>query len=100
MIVSQDDLARVYVACRHAKRQRTGLAAADWWPCLLVLAHFTGVRRADLFSLRWEQIDLAAGTMNFSARKTGKAAIWPLHPVAVQHLERPRRRKAAECSAG
>lgn len=90
-IVSLDDLARVYVACRHAESPRTGVPAPDWWRALLVTAYTTGLRRCDLFALTWDQLDLQAATMDFTSRKTGKADLWPLHPSAVAHLARIRR---------
>lgn len=99
-VVSQEDLSRLYVACRHADKPRTGVAAADWWRCLIVVAYFTGLRRSDLFALEWSQLDLAEGTLDFTARKTGKADIWPLHPVAITHLERLRTPKGGRVFRG
>lgn len=90
-MVPLDDISRVYVAARNVESPRTGVPPADWWRCLLVMALTTGLRRCDLFALRWNQLDLQHGTMDFRARKTGKADLWPLHPVAVAHLERIRR---------
>ncbi|MFV0443871.1 MAG: tyrosine-type recombinase/integrase [Planctomycetaceae bacterium] len=90
-LVSLEDFSKTYVACRHAECPKTGLPPSDFWRGLLVVAFCTGLRRGDLFALDWSQISLADGTMDFTARKTGKADLWPLHPAAVEHLARLQR---------
>lgn len=88
--VSLNDLAAFYVACRHAQYPRRGPHPSDWWRALLVTAYCTGLRRGDLIALEWSQIDLQAAEITFAASKTQKAAVLPLHPCAVAHLERIR----------
>lgn len=90
--VPLDDLTKVYVACRHAEHPRAGVPPADWWRTLLVVAYTTGLRKADLLGLQWEQLDLEALTIDFTARKTGKSDLFPLHQAAVDHLARWRRK--------
>ncbi len=45
----------------------------------------TGARRDEILTLRWEDVDLATGTLNLPDSKTGKKSI-PLGPAAVELL--------------
>ncbi len=83
-----DNLTRIYVAMRNATHPRKWASPVDWWRCLLVMAWTTGLRKVDLLSLRFDQIDLSGESIEFIAEKTGKADTFPLHPVAKSHLER------------
>ena len=86
--VSLEDLDKFYIACKHAKRPKSGPPAAWWWQALLVVAYFTGMRRSDLFALRFDQIDFERRVISFNAEKTGKYADFPLHAIAAEHLKR------------
>ncbi len=50
------------------------------WRGLILAGYYTGANLRDLTELRWQNIDLAAGTLSFSRRKTGRAVTVPLHP--------------------
>lgn len=95
--VSLHELGDVYLACEHARSpSRNGFPPREWWRALIVLAYFTGLRKGDLLTLDQSQIDLREGRLTFRARKTRKEDTFPLHPVAVDHLERiwnPRRQR-------
>lgn len=86
--LSMEDIAKVYIACRHAGWPRSGVHPGDWWRALIVLALTTGLRKGDLWGLTWSAFDLDAGTVDFTAQKTGKSDRFPLHPCAVAHLRR------------
>ena len=87
-----DDLTKVYVACKHAKYPtQTGLPPADWWRLLIVMAYATGLRRGDLLSIRWDDIDWKTKSLAIDPGKTGKADWFPLTDWAIAHLERTRR---------
>jgi integrase len=89
--LSLETLARFYVACRHAQYpMRIGVPAPEWWRALIVVAYTTGLRRGDLFALTFDQIDFEAGELHVTAHKTGKYDVFPLHPAAVEHLQRIR----------
>jgi integrase len=45
----------------------------------------TGARRDEILGLRWQDVDLATGTLNLPDSKTGKKSI-PLGPAAVELL--------------
>lgn len=92
-IISQEDLSRIYIAARHMEypRKNSDVPPCDWWRALIVLAYCAGFRRGTLWDLRWHQVDLDAGTVRVTASKTGKSDLFPLHPVAADHLTTIRR---------
>lgn len=87
-----DDLTKVYINGKHAQcPTRTGLPPANWWRLLIVLAYATGLRRGDLLSICWDDIDWQAKSLAIDPGKTGKADWFPLTDWAMAHLERTRR---------
>ncbi len=92
--VSQEALSRWYLACEQMQSPQWGGPPAFWWQTWLVVCYFTGLRKGDMFAIRFADLDLDEGTLRFTARKTQKPARFPLHPCAVEHLRRmaePRR---------
>ncbi len=101
---SVQDLEKVYALCRivtwpvHVRRLNprcphgrfTGpariAAAVQWWKGLFALSYFTGLRRGDLLSLKWD--DVQDGWIRRTMGKTGFAVEIPIHPVLQQHLDR------------
>jgi integrase len=65
-------------------------APAAWWRGLLVMAYMTGWRIGSLLALRWEDVDLKAGTaLSRHADNKGKRdQKVPLHPLVVEHLSK------------
>jgi len=86
--VQMEDLSAMYANAWRIMEPRGGIPGPDWWRAVIVLAYTTGLRRGDLWSLEWPQMNLDELTMDFTARKTGKADVWPLHPIAAKHLRR------------
>ena len=90
--IALDHLTKLYVACKHAQYPtRTALPPADWWRLLIVLAYATGLRRGDLLSIRWDDIDWQTKSLAIDPGKTGKADWFPLTDWAIAHLERATR---------
>jgi integrase len=92
--VDQEDLSRWYIACEQMQSPKWGGPAAFWWQAWLVLSYFTGLRKSDIFAIRFADIDFDKGTLLFTARKTSKPMRLPLHPCAIGHvrrIEEPRR---------
>ena len=89
--VSLTDISKVYAACRVATYHIGGIPAVDWWRTIMALAYFTILRRGDLWSLEWNQINLDKQELYFIADKTWKELTIPLHPVAAGHLKRIQR---------
>lgn len=83
-----DDLSAFYRACRFAEFPKRGFKPAYWFQTLITTCYFTGLRRRDLFNLRFSQMDFDNGTIDFTAHKTGKPDCFILHPVAIAHLRR------------
>ncbi len=89
--VTPEHFGAIYGACKVATAPgRIPFPAADWWRGLLTMAYMTGWRIGSLLSLRWQDVDLKAGTAMSLAEhnKGGRDMVTPLHPLAVDHLER------------
>jgi len=61
----------------------------------LLLALYTGMRRGELFSLTWGDVDLDAGAVTLRHPKSGRTQRLPLNSAAVDLLRRRRPRGAA-----
>jgi integrase len=60
-------------------------AAANWWRAFLALAYFSGLRRNDLLTLQWSEIQ--GGFIRRVMEKTGFAIEIPVHPCLQTHLD-------------
>ena len=63
-------------------------AADGEWKTIILFGYFTGARLGDCCNMRWDGLDLAAGTLAYTQQKTGKKVLLPLHPELAAHLER------------
>jgi integrase len=89
--VGPEEFARIYAACNKARwPERQPFTAADWWRGLLIMAYMTGWRIGSLLALRWEDVDLEAGTAISRAKdnKGKRDQLVPLHPVVIEHLRK------------
>ncbi|WLD10862.1 tyrosine-type recombinase/integrase [Planctellipticum variicoloris] len=86
--VPLNDIGALYLSCENATYPRPGFPPRDWWRALFVMAYFTGIRKGDLLTLKRSQIDLRESLLTFKASKTRKEDTFPLHELAVIHLER------------
>jgi integrase len=88
--ITPDDFAKLYDACSAAKRpvDVPNVSPVDWWRGLLMAAYMTGWRIGQLLALRWEDVDLDAGTAITRAEdnKGERDSIIKLHPIVVEHL--------------
>lgn len=57
------------------------------WRGMFLLGLYTGQRISDLAALRWRNVNLAAGTVAFQAKKTGATVALPLLPAVVTALQ-------------
>ena len=59
-----------------------------WLQPIILLAYQTGMRRGEIVSLRWEQVDVKRGIIRLRSRdtKTGKARVIPLMPSLTRVL--------------
>jgi integrase len=63
--------------------QRLSEAAEPWLRPILLLAYYVGMRKGEIRSLRWEQVDLKTGIIRLqsSDTKTDQGRVIPLNPV-------------------
>jgi type 1 fimbriae regulatory protein FimB/type 1 fimbriae regulatory protein FimE len=66
---------------RHGHRDAT----------LILLAYRHGFRVSELVALRWDQIDLKAGTLHVNRLKNGRSSVHPLRGPELRALRRLRR---------
>jgi integrase len=79
----------LYAACDVMKEPRKQpFSAGDWWRGLLMFAYMTGWRIGSILSLRWQDVDIEAGTAVSKAadNKGRRDQKIPLHPVILDHL--------------
>ena len=91
--VCPEAFAAFYGACDSMKEPRTQpFAPSDWWRGLLMFAYMTGWRIGSILALKWEDVDLDAGTALSRAQdnKGRRDQRIPLHPVVVEHLRKLR----------
>ena len=91
--ITLDEMTRIYVhGCKAVDSPRTlPFPVVDWWRALIVVAWSTGLRRGDLWNLRWDQIDFERATMDLTAHKTQKRnPYFPLNKAVMTHLSRIR----------
>jgi integrase len=62
-------------------------AAGGEWKTLILLGYFTGTRLTDACRMKWEAVDLAAGTLSFTQGKTNQRVTIPLAADLLAHLE-------------
>lgn len=67
-----------------------------YMPLFILLGVYTGRRKEAILSLRWPQVDLDAGTIDFDPpgrkRTNKRRGFIPIPPVLLPHLRRGRRR--------
>ncbi|KLK93940.1 integrase [Microvirga vignae] len=66
--------------------QAVDRARANWVKPMVILAIETGMRRGELLSIRWENVDLNSRLIQLTQTKNGHERIVPLSPVAIQTL--------------
>jgi integrase len=66
--------------------QAVDRARASWVKPFLILAIETGMRRGELLSIQWRDVDTSACLTRISKTKNGHERVIPLTPLAVQTL--------------
>lgn len=74
-----EELTALLGGCRQGR--------SKWLPALIQMAVETGMRRSELLSLRWSDVDLKARTVLVSRTKNGHPRRVPLSSTAVQTLK-------------
>jgi integrase len=66
-------------------------AAEGDWKTMILLGYYTGARLGDCARLRWADVNLAEGVIDFVPQKTrrkNKRVVVPIHPNLLSHLNR------------
>jgi len=79
--LTPDDVERMIAAARHAGGR---LAEPD--ALLVMTAYRHGFRASELIALRWDQIDLKAGTLHVARLKHGSSSTHPLRGPELRAL--------------
>ena len=78
--LSPDERERLLKVCRVSKWPRLYL--------LVLMALVTGARRGELLALRYEDLDLEAGTAHLRMTKNGQERVLPLTPAVIAEIRR------------
>jgi integrase len=78
--LTRDEIKRLFQALDKWWNQRVAL--------LIKFALYTGVRRGEIFGLRWEEVDLHNGVINLKDTKGGKDEAVPISDEALEILKR------------
>src|SRR5690606_16479418 len=95
----EDELSRLFTACRQARGSIGGIAAGLWWESLHLVGWDTGERIAALLQTEWRDIDLDdRWFVSRAENRKGKRAdkLFRLHPDTVERLRQmqsPQRRE-------
>jgi integrase len=79
--LTRDEVERMIVAARHA-----GGRLAERDTLLIMVAYRHGFRASELIALRWDQIDLKAGTLHVARLKGGSPSTHPLRGPELRAL--------------
>jgi integrase len=79
--LTADEVERMIVAARH-----TGGRLAERDALLVMIAYRHGLRASELIALRWDQIDLKAGTLHVARLKHGSPSTHPLRGPELRAL--------------
>lgn len=84
--VTSEHFAAIYGACDAARSP--GKTPSVFWRGLVTTAYMTGWRIGELLALKWEDVNLEAGTAITRHRdnKGKRDELVGLHPVVVEHL--------------
>ncbi len=88
-IVSDEEIAAFFVACRRARLPRLdGVVPGLWWMALASAAFLLAARRGTLLALRWSQVDVAKRVVHYSGSidKARRRREKPMHPALVPWL--------------
>lgn len=61
-------------------------AANDEWRGAILIGYYTGASLRDVTNLRWSQIDVAKGLVDYRRKKTGRGIVAPLHAELAEWI--------------
>jgi integrase len=61
-------------------------ATSGDWKTAILIGYFTGARLGDCVNMRWDNIDLTNGLIDYQQQKTSKRVVVPIHPTLEKHL--------------
>ena len=87
--VTAEHFAAIYEHCSVAKHpQGYPFTPEEFWQAVLVFGYLTGWRIEEIFGLKWNAVDLEAGTAKVRRTKGKKDRTVALHSAIVGHLRK------------
>jgi integrase len=83
----QDNARTRYLTPEEEARLMAALESRPLLRSIVVLAVNTGMRRGELLSLRWEQVDISHGVIQVVNTKSGRGRVVPINSAAGRELE-------------
>ena len=93
--LSDTEIRELLAACDHVRTFKNGkmeIKKQDHLKPLIVFALNTGCRREEIFSLKWEQVDLKHGFISLNRTKNGERRQIPINDTLREMLQRRVRR--------
>ncbi|HEX6623758.1 MAG TPA: site-specific integrase [Pyrinomonadaceae bacterium] len=82
-----DDRRTRYLSADEEKALLTALAGQEWLRAVVVAALHTGMRRGELFNLRWFDVDIGRGMIHVRHTKNGRDRTVPINRTVREVLE-------------
>jgi integrase len=82
-----DNTRNRYLSKDEEKRLLAALEGEEWLRAVIIMAIHTGMRRGEIFKLKWFDVDFARGVIHVRNTKTGKDRVVPMSAAVRQMLE-------------
>jgi integrase len=77
-----------YLSKDEEKRLLAALEGEEWLRAVVIMAIHTGMRRGEIFKLKWFDVDFARGVVHVRNTKMGKDRVVPMSAPVREMLER------------
>jgi integrase len=84
--LTEDEAARLFAECRKAAEHPVSSCRSPHLEAIVALAIATGMRKGEIFGLRWERVDFARGVLMLDRTKNGRRREVPMTDTVYRIL--------------